>query len=164
MQNKQIGKLGVTMEVLQECSTKVGTLWVVEDSPYFRMVILDAIDDVLRVGHLEFDVVYIDRFTELKKMLQNLGENNDSAPIGILADLHFPDCDFKQASEMHAFYKPYFNVTQLSFMSCNPEKLHALRQLHEDGEFGGKPVRFIEKEGKHFMKNVTRVVHSMVYR
>ena len=138
-------------------------VWVAEDSPFYRLVVEEAIEEISKVTDLPISLTVFERFGDIRDALQFALTNNTGLPTAVLSDLHFPDNAHDDLQDILNFYSAYIHLVPVSYMSCNPDSLMQAERLATGRQDGVLRPRFLRKDTSETMSHLVKTIHAMVF-
>lgn len=149
--------------VVSESGSKLLEVWVAEDSPFYRLVVEEAIEEIAKVTYFSISLTVFERFGDIRQAFEDVEQGLRALPAAVLSDLHFPDNAHDDLQDILAFYSRYVHVVPVSYMSCNLESLELAESLAEHRSDALQRARFLRKDTSSTMTNLVKTVHSMVF-
>lgn len=137
-------------------------VWVAEDSPFYRLVVEEAIEEISRVTCFPIELTVFERFGDICKAFDEAEKGNRHLPIAVLSDLHFPDNPNNDLHDILAFYSRYVHAVPVSYMSSNPASLKLAESLSGHSDVVQSP-EFLRKDTTETMINLVKAIHAMVF-
>lgn len=151
------------VNAVSESESKPLEVWVAEDSPFYRLVVEEAIEEMAKVTHLPISLTVFERFGDIRAAFDQAEHGLRPSPSAVLSDLHFPDNAHEDLKDILVFYSRYVHLVPVSYMSCNPESLQLAKAFVEQRSELLQPARFLRKDTAETMTNLVKTIHSMVF-
>jgi hypothetical protein len=151
------------VNVVSESESKPLEVWVAEDSPFYRLVVEEAIEEIVKVTYLPISLTVFERFGDVRTAFDQAERGMRSMPSAVLSDLHFPDNAHEDLQDILVFYSRYVHAVPVSYMSCNLESLELAESLSEQRSDALQAPRFLRKDTADTVTNLVRTIHAMVF-
>ncbi|VWX34958.1 conserved hypothetical protein [Limnobacter sp. 130] len=151
------------VNVVSESESKPLEVWVAEDSPFYRLVVEEAIEEIAKVTYLSISLTVFERFGDIRAAFDQAERGLRSLPSAVLSDLHFPDNAHDDLQDILVFYSRYVHAVPVSYMSCNLESLELAESLAENRSDALQQARFLRKDTAETMTNLVKTIHAMVF-
>jgi hypothetical protein len=138
-------------------------VWVAEDSPFYRLVVEEAIEEISKVTDFPISLTVFERFGDIREAFQLAVTSGAGLPAAVLSDLHFPDNAHDDIQDILNFYGAYVHLVPVSFMSCNPDSLVQAERLAKGNRDALFPAQFLRKDTSDTMSHLVKTIHSMVF-
>lgn len=138
-------------------------IWVAEDSPFYRLVVEEAIEEISKVTYLPISLTVFERFGDIRDAFEQAALGHQALPAAVLSDLHFPDNAYDDLQDILSFYGRYLHLVPVSYMSCNAESLRLAQSVAENRPDALQPARFLRKDTAETMTNLVKTIHAMVF-
>lgn len=138
-------------------------IWVAEDSPFYRLVVEEAIEEISKVTHFPISLTVFERFGDIRNAFEQAELGHQPLPAAVLSDLHFPDNAHDDLQDIISFYGRYLHQVPVSYMSCNPESLKLAQSVAEHRPDALQSPRFLRKDTAETMTNLVKTIHAMVF-
>lgn len=138
-------------------------VWVAEDSPFYRLVVEEAIEEISKVTDFPISLTVFERFGDIREALQTAMQTGTGLPTAVLSDLHFPDNAHDDIQDILNFYGEYACLVPVSFMSCNPDSLVQAERLAKLNRDALLPAQFLRKDTSDTMSHLVKTIHAMVF-
>ncbi|MCR2747367.1 hypothetical protein [Limnobacter parvus] len=138
-------------------------IWVAEDSPFYRLVVEEAIEEIAKVTYVPISLTVFERFGDIRDAFEQAEQGNQALPAAVLSDLHFPDNAYDDLQDIVAFYDRYLHLVPVSYMSCNPESLKTAQAFALSRLDSIQSARFLRKDTADTMANLVKTIHAMVF-
>ncbi len=134
------------VNVVSESESKPLEVWVAEDSPFYRLVVEEAIEEIVKVTYLPISLTVFERFGDVRTAFDQAERGMRSMPSAVLSDLHFPDNAHEDLQDILVFYSRYVHAVPVSYMSCNRESLELAESHSEQRSDALQAPRFCESQ------------------
>jgi hypothetical protein len=151
------------VNVVSESESKPLEVWVAEDSPFYRLVVEEAIEEIAKVTHLSISLTVFERLGDVRAAFGQADRGLRPLPSAVLSDLHFPDNSHEDLQDILVFYSRYEHQVPVSYMSCNLESLEQAERLSEQRSDALRPAAFLRKDTADTVINLVRTIHAMVF-
>jgi len=138
-------------------------VWVAEDSPFYRLVVEEAIEEISKVTDFPISLTVFERFGDIRDAFQQALNSGTGLPTAVLSDLHFPDNAHDDLQDILNFYGAYIHLVPVSYMSCNPDSLMQAERLVNGGQDFLLQPRFLRKDTSDTMSHLVKTIHAMVF-
>lgn len=142
-------------------------VWVAEDSPFYKLIVEEAVEEIAKVTDQLILLTVFERFGDIRSAFEEAEQGHRQWPLAVLSDLHFPDNSQDDLEDLLVFYSRYTQHIPLSFMSCNFESLELAKKLTQDLIQNQSdtllPIKFLRKDTADTMNNLIRTIHDMVF-
>ncbi|WP_370264346.1 hypothetical protein [Limnobacter sp.] len=138
-------------------------VWVAEDSPFYRLVVEEAIEEITKVTHYPISLTVFERFGEICDAFKEADSGRRAYPAAVLSDLHFPDNAIDGIEDILSFYTDHVHRVPVSYMSCNLESLERAERLVQYRSDALQRARFLRKDTAETMTNLVKTIHAMVF-
>lgn len=138
-------------------------VWVAEDSPFYRLVVEEAIEEIAKITYHPISLTVFERFGDICKALSEAEQGHQPFPAAVLSDLHFPDNAYDDLQDILSFYGRYVHLVPVSYMSCNADSLKSAQAIAEHRADALQTARFLRKDTAETMTNLVKTIHAMVF-
>lgn len=138
-------------------------VWVAEDSPFYRLVVEEAIEEIAKVTHFQISLTVFERFGEVCRAFEEAELGHREYPSAVLSDLHFPDNSHDDIDDILRFYGAHVHRVPVSYMSCNVESLEEAERLIQHRPDALQRARFLRKDTAETMANLVKTIHAMIF-
>jgi len=138
-------------------------VWVAEDSPFYRLVVEEAIEEISKVTDLTISLTVFERFSDIREAFHLATQSGACLPAAVLSDLHFPDNAHDGIQDILTFYGAYVHLVPVSYMSCNPDSLVLAERLAKRHGETLLQARFLRKDTSDTMSHLVKTIHAMVF-
>lgn len=138
-------------------------VWVAEDSPFYRLVVEEAIEEIIKVTDLPISLTVFERFGDIRNAFGNASQGMGALPAAVLSDLHFPDNAHDDIQDILDFYGAFVHLVPVSYMSCNPDSLVQAERLARCNPEALFQARFLRKDTSDTMSHLVKTIHAMVF-
>lgn len=151
------------MITVSESESKPLEVWVAEDSPFYRLVVEEAIEEISKVTDFPISLTVFERFGDIRDAFEAVMQRGAVLPAAVLSDLHFPDNAYDDIQDILNFYGAYVHLVPVSFMSCNPDSLVEAERLAKYNRHALLPAKFLRKDTSDTMSHLVKTIHAMVF-
>lgn len=151
------------MITVSESESKPLEVWVAEDSPFYRLVVEEAIEEISKVTDFPISLTVFERFGDIREAFEAIMQRGAVLPAAVLSDLHFPDNAHDDIQDILNFYGTYVHLVPVSFMSCNPDSLVEAERLAKNNRDALLPAKFLRKDTSDTMSHLVKTIHAMVF-
>ncbi|HEY1059768.1 MAG TPA: hypothetical protein VGE55_13645 [Limnobacter sp.] len=144
------------------CGDKL-EVWVAEDSPFYRLVVEEALEEIARVTDLQLELRIFERFSDIQVALKLAQRGECECPAAVLSDLHFPDSAPSELPALFEFFARYCSDIPLSYMSCNSDSLMQAQRWFDQTHAEHRPIRFLRKDTDQTTHMLVKALHAMVF-
>lgn len=138
-------------------------VWVAEDSPFYRLVVEEAVEEISKVTVFPISLTVFERFGDIREAFETVLQSGADLPVAVLSDLHFPDNAHDEIQDILNFYGAYVHLVPVSFMSCNPDSLIQAERLAKLNRDCLLPAQFLRKDTPDTMSHLVKTIHAMVF-
>lgn len=146
-----------------ESESKPLEVWVAEDSPFYRLVVEEAIEEIAKVTSLPVSLTVFESFGDVRAAFDQVERGLRALPSAMLSDLHFPDNAHEDLQDILVFFSRYVHAVPVSYMSCNLESLRLAESLIEHRSNALQYARFLRKDTAETMSTLVKTIHAMVF-
>ncbi len=151
------------VNIVSESGLKPLEVWVAEDSPFYRLVVEEAIEEIAKVTDVPISLTVFERFGDIGQAFALAQRGGGKFPSAVLSDLHFPDCTHDDLQDILLFYTRYSHLVPVSYMSCNLESLEMAEKLVSGQVDWVQKPRFLRKDTAETMSSLVKTIHSMLF-
>ncbi|HEX4843844.1 MAG TPA: hypothetical protein VFV57_09230 [Limnobacter sp.] len=148
---------------MSNSTSKPLDVWVAEDSPFYRLVVEEAIEEIAKVTHFQISLTVFERFGEICGAFEEAEQGRREYPAAVLSDLHFPDNAHDDIGDILKFYGAHVHRVPVSYMSCNLESLEQAERLFQHRPDALQRARFLRKDTAETMANLVKTIHAMIF-
>jgi CheY-like chemotaxis protein len=151
------------VNIVSESGLKPLEVWVAEDSPFYRLVVEEAIEEIAKVTDVPISLTVFERFGDIGQAFALAQRGGGKFPSAVLSDLHFPDCAHDDLQDILLFYSRYTHLLPVSYMSCNLESLELAEKMVAGRTDMVQKPRFLRKDTAETMSSLVKTIHSMLF-
>lgn len=151
------------VNIVSESGLKPLEVWVAEDSPFYRLVVEEAIEEIAKVTDVPISLTVFERFGDIGQAFALAQRGGGKFPCAVLSDLHFPDCAHDDLQDILLFFSRYTHLVPVSYMSCNLESLEMAEKIVASHTNLVQKPRFLRKDTAETMGSLVKTIHSMLF-